>query len=182
MQITQRHNVYILVLSSVPRLYVFQRNSSPYVSKLSGGKPKRLPPVRPKRANTCTFSWPKQAESNNRSPPYRSAPPKSGRPQKRLQTRRSAHMVCAPKSDRRKQRLGQNKVRQQPPAFAASRDRPPIPRRPPDRKYVPLTAKVWRMVLPITALCNTPLYLLGGLSHPLSFTISPALQLFISAF
>src|SRR5690606_7116217 len=131
MQITQRHNVYILVLSSVPRLYVFQRNSSPYVSKLSGGKPKRLPPVRPKRANTCTFSWPKQAESNNRSPPYRSAPPKSGRPQKRLQTRRSAHMVCAPKSDRRKQRLGQNKVRQQPPAFAASRDRPPIPRRPP---------------------------------------------------
>src|SRR5690606_23418180 len=34
-KVAQRKNVYIFVLSSVPRLYVFQRNSSPLLSDIT---------------------------------------------------------------------------------------------------------------------------------------------------
>src|SRR5690606_30608895 len=55
--------------------------------------------------------------------------------------------------------------------------------RPPDRKYVTLTAKVWRRVLPITALCNTSLYNIGAFCWQAcsQFALFPRLDFFISS-
>src|SRR5690606_2821380 len=67
-------------------------------------------------------------------------------------------------------------LRPPPPAVAAR----PIPMRPPDRKYVTLTAKVWRSVLPNNALCNTSLYNIGAFCCVLcsQFAPLPHLDLF----